>query len=168
MLTNRQKRKISLELIFCGLIMIGVYTVFNLFVGLAIIHGSSMNPTLQDGSVIIMNKQTTNLEYGDIVIINENVYGKELIKRVIGKEGDIIDIDFETGIVTRNGTPLDEPYTNTPTNKGYDVKFPITVEKDCIFVMGDNRNDSVDSRSSQVGCIPLTCIEGVYLWTIRK
>ena len=74
-----------------------------------------------------------------------------IIKRVIATEGQTVDIDFENGVVFVDGKRLIEPYTRTPTNLSYDVKFPITVKKNCVFVMGDNRNDSLDSRSSSIG-----------------
>ena len=64
-----------------------------------------------------------------------------------------MDIDFEKGIVYVDGKALDEPYVNTPTNLYEGVSFPLTVKENCVFVMGDNRNDSKDSRSSEIGQI---------------
>ena len=80
-------------------------------------------------------------------------YGRPLVKRVIGMAGDTIDIDFENGVVYRNGNALDEPYTAEPTYLQETVTFPVTVPEGCIFVMGDNRNNSTDSRSASVGFI---------------
>ena len=62
-----------------------------------------------------------------------------------------MDIDFEEGIVYVDDVPLDEPYVNTPTNLFEGIKFPIIVEENCVFVLGDNRNDSLDSRSLDIG-----------------
>ena len=62
-----------------------------------------------------------------------------------------MDIDFENGIVYVDGLPLEEPYINTPTNREEGMEFPLIVEEDCYFVMGDNRNNSLDSRNPRVG-----------------
>ncbi|MBR6548641.1 MAG: signal peptidase I, partial [Clostridia bacterium] len=74
-----------------------------------------------------------------------------IIKRVIATEGQIVDIDFETGVVYVDGVALDESYVKTPTNVKFDINFPVSVPEDCVFVLGDNRNNSTDSRSSLIG-----------------
>ena len=103
-------------------------------------------------------------ERGDVVIVDgDTVYGKPLVKRVIAKGGDTISIDYATGEVVVNGQLLDEPYLAEPTRLGYDIEFPYTVPEGTLFVMGDNRNASLDSRSSQIGCIPETDILGKVL-----
>ena len=113
-----------------------------------------MKPTLNDKDTVAVAGAVTNFEYGDIVIINQpwrrNV---PIIKRVIAVGGDTINIDFRRNEVYVNGVKLDEPYILEPTELSYDVQFPLTVDEGKLFVMGDNRNDSVDSRSSEIGLI---------------
>ena len=101
---------------------------------------------------------TGNLFYrepkqGDIVVLSKQAYdhGKPIVKRVIATEGQIVDMDFENGIVYVDGLPLEEDYTNTMTNLDEGAVFPQIVEENCVFVMGDNRNNSKDSRSLEIG-----------------
>lgn len=74
-----------------------------------------------------------------------------IIKRVIAVAGQTVNIDFEKGVVSVDGVELDEPYTRTLTNRQGDVEFPVYVPEGYIFVLGDNRNDSLDSRYTQIG-----------------
>lgn len=123
--------------------------------------GSSMNNTLVDGDRLLITAITTNLKRGDIVIAGQPWESdKLLVKRIIGIEGDTIDINFETGQVFRNGELLDEPYIkdydtlgNGGTLNNGDVHFPVTVPEGKVFVMGDNRNNSRDSRFTSIGFI---------------
>ena len=127
--------------------------------------GTSMYPTLCNGDRII----TSNLFYtpkdGDIVVVKKASFGDEpIVKRVIATAGQTVDIDFSTGIVYVDGEALDEPYTAAPTITQEDFSGPVTVPEGCVFLMGDNRNDSTDSRSSRIGMVDTRCIIGkVYL-----
>ena len=76
-----------------------------------------------------------------------------LVKRIIATEGQVVDIDFNEGVVYVDGVALDEPYTNTPTNEREGFTGPVTVPEGYVFVMGDNRNGSTDSRDSRIGLI---------------
>lgn len=143
--------------------LIAVVILFTLVFRIVGVQGKSMLETLHEGDRVIISNLFYTPSQGDIVVISRNYTNDEnqvstrdnepIIKRVIATEGQTVDIDFDTGVVTVDGQVLDEPYINTPTNLHYDVEFPQTVPEGCIFVMGDNRNNSLDSRSSEIGMI---------------
>ena len=145
--------------------IITVFLIFALAFRVVGVDGDSMNNTLQNGDWLAVSGVTVNLERGDIVVVNQpwerNV---PIIKRVIGVEGDTVDIDFEEGRVFVNGKEIYEPYIAEKTTLSYDVVFPVTVGKDEIFVMGDNRNDSLDSRSGKIGMIDVHYVLGKALF----
>ena len=131
--------------------------VFLLLFRVVVVSGISMNSTLVHGDYLLLINNVFYKEpkAGDIIVAAKDSYenGEPIIKRVIATEGQWVDIDFEKGIVYVNGTALDEPYTNTPTNMYEGVDFPIMVEEGCVFALGDNRNSSKDSRSLEIGQI---------------
>ena len=135
--------------------LVGILLVFMFLFRMVVVSGPSMMQTLQDGDRLILLSNTlyTNPKYGDIVVASKDSFkdGEPIIKRVIATEGQRVDIDFERGIVSVDGKPLDEPYTNTPTNLFEGTTFPLVVKKGHVFVLGDNRNDSLDSRSLDIG-----------------
>jgi len=137
--------------------MVGILLLFMIVFRVVVVSGPSMQQTLQHGDclVLINNIFYREPKYGDIVVATKSTYkdGEPIIKRVIATEGQVVDIDFEKGIVYVDGVALDEPYVNTPTNLYEGVSFPLTVKEGCVFVMGDNRNDSKDSRSVEIGQI---------------
>ena len=120
------------------------------------ISGSSMEPTLNNGEIVVLIK-TAKLDRGDLCGFSFS--NKILIKRVIGLPGDLIFIDDE-GIVYVNGEILDEPYINEHELGECDIEFPYTVPENEYFVMGDRRETSIDSRSSVIGCVPYDQIFG--------
>lgn len=113
------------------------------------IYGSSMSPTLEEGDIVVSIK-SKNYETGDIVAFYYN--NKILIKRVIASSGDWVDLD-EDGTVYVNGEKLDEPYVKDKAFGECDLELPYQVPESRIFVMGDHRSVSVDSRSKAVGCV---------------
>ncbi len=135
----------------------GVILIFSLLFRIVVVSGPSMNNTLVDGDwlLLLSNVAYGEPQKGDVIVASKDSFdnGAPIIKRVIATEGETVDIDFEAGIVYVNGLPLEEPYTLTPTNQQEGVAFPITVDDGCIFVMGDNRNVSKDSRSTDIGLI---------------
>lgn len=140
--------------------ILAVVLCFSFFFRIATIDGDSMLNTLVDGERVIITNMFYEPKVGDIVVISRNKENSvftmnntntPIIKRVIALEGQSVDIDFEEGIVYVDGIALDEPYTRTPTNHMGDIQFPVTVDEGCIFVLGDNRNESLDSRDSRIG-----------------
>ncbi len=139
-----------------------VFVLFTFIFRTVTVDGNSMNPGLSNGDKIILSNFLYTPDYGDIIVINRDAdQGKPLIKRVVALGGDEINIDFETHLITVNGRVITETYRVTApiTHKG-DVEFPVTVPENCVFVLGDNRNDSRDSRFSDVGFIDLGDVSG--------
>ena len=135
-----------------------VVLVLNLFVcKLAIVSGSSMYPTLHHRDILLVWMLNDKPENGDIVVVNTDedsvMAGEKIVKRVIATEGQVVDIDFSTGTVFVDGQALDEPYIHSSTTRPEGMKFPLTVDDGCVFVMGDNRLKSMDSRDPLIGLI---------------
>lgn len=140
--------------------IIAVVIIFSLLFRVATIDGDSMKSTLFSEDKVIITNLAYEPKLGDIVVISRNADNSvesvgssdmPIIKRVIAVGGQTVDIDFDRGVVSVDGAPLDEPYVNTPTNRHYDIKFPVYVPEGYIFVLGDNRNESLDSRASSIG-----------------
>ena len=134
-----------------------IMLIFLLLFRMVIVSGSSMYDTLRDGDwlILISNVFYQEPEYGDIIVASKDSFndGEAIVKRMIATEGQIVDIDFNAGIVYVDGVALDEPYTYTPTNIHEGLTFPLLVRENCIFAMGDNRNESKDSRHPDIGLI---------------
>ena len=155
--TEERKKAVLLYLHDFVYWLTGILLVFLLLFRVVVVSGVSMNQTLVHGDYLLLinNVFYTEPKQGDIIVAAKSSFkgGEPIIKRVIATEGQWVDIDFETGVVYVNGNPLEEPYTNTPTNLYEGVDFPIMVDEGCIFVLGDNRNESKDSRSMEIGQI---------------
>ena len=134
-----------------------VMVLFLLLFRVVVVSGSSMNNTLVNGDYLLLVSSTLYPEpkYGDIIVASKKSFenGDPIVKRVIATEGQVVDIDFVTGTVYVDGVALKEDYTATRTTVSEGVVFPITVDENCLFVLGDNRNGSKDSRSPEIGLI---------------
>lgn len=137
--------------------LLTVMVLFLIAFRVIVVTQNSMFSTLWDGDYLLLvsNLFSGKPEQGDIVVISKQSYenGKPIVKRVIATEGQTVDIDFDSGIVYVDGAVLEEPYLQQRTNNSEGTVFPLTVEENCIFVLGDNRAVSLDSRSPQIGQI---------------
>lgn len=157
-------------------ILAAVTLLFVFVVRLVGVDGTSMLPTLHHGDYLILESNFLyhgdDIETGDIVVLTVPYYKEEpIVKRVIATGGQTVDIDFENHIVYVDGQALEEPYLIDYTGTGswnnwdgeYGLSYPATVPEDCIFVLGDNRNNSTDSRFAPVGMVDTRCILGKVL-----
>lgn len=126
------------------------------------IYGTSMTPTLQDGEILFSVK-TSDMEKGDIIAFYYN--NKILVKRVIAEAGEWVDIS-EDGTVYVDGVKLDEPYLAEKAFGDADIELPYQVPDGRVFVMGDHRTTSVDSRHTVVGCVAQEQIVGKIVFRI--
>ena len=141
--------------------MVACIVVFTFFVRIVGVEGRSMVPTLQHGDKLIVSNIGYTPERGDIVILRKDTFMEEpIVKRIIAVEGQEVKINFERGIVYVDGLAQKEPYINALTNDEQDFDDPIIVPENCVFVMGDNRNDSTDSRTDRLGCVDVRYIIG--------
>ena len=150
--------------------LVACVLVFTFVARVITVYGRSMQDTFYEGHRVIISRLAAPYEYGDIVVLQKDSYGPmPLIKRVIATEGQTVDIDFEQGVVYVDGVALDEPYTKEPTYDREDFTGPVTVPEGCVFVMGDNRNNSEDSRRASVGCVSTEDVLGevvVRIWPL--
>lgn len=144
--------------------VLAVVLVFTFAVRIVGVSGQSMRETLQDGDKLLVVNGYLCGEYrrGDIVIFQKPSFedGELIVKRVIATEGQTVDIDFAAGVVFVDGEALEEPYIREPTWLDEGLEFPVTVPEGCVFVMGDNRNDSKDSRYEGLGPLDTRYIVG--------
>ena len=135
-----------------------------------LVTGDSMFTTLWDGDYLLLVSELFcgAPEPGDIVVISKQSFdnGSPIVKRVIATEGQTVDIDFESGTVYVDGKALRDPYIHNETTNEEGTVFPLTVAENCIFVLGDNRAVSLDSRSPQIGQIDRREVLGKALFLI--
>ena len=153
--TWQQNVALYLHDMICMLVV--VMAVLMLFLRIIVVDGPSMERTLLNGDymLLVSNMFYKEPKYGDVVVFSKQAYdnGKPIVKRIIATEGQTVDIDFNEGVVYVDGVALDEPYTKTLTTLKEGTTFPMVVEEGKVFVMGDNRNNSKDSRSTQIGLV---------------
>ena len=149
-----------------------VVLLFTFFIRMSRVEGDSMYPTLvhHDRMLLLSSVWYQNPEPGDIVVARIPAFSRDpIVKRVIATEGDTVDIDFENGIVYVNGEVLEEDYINELTTRQFyeeGLSFPVTVEDNHVFLMGDNRNDSYDSRYASIGLVDCRQILGKALMIV--
>lgn len=164
--------------------VLAAVVLFNCFARLTRVDGSSMDPTLQHGEMMLIWSLGYQPKQGDIVVLNkidtvtdQLLHSAAIVKRVIATGGQTVDIDYTTGTVYVDGLPLSETYTNGEMYRPDPTTHPMMqqthweVPEDSIFVMGDNRNASTDSRDDMVGPIHTDYILGKVvfaLWPMEK
>ena len=138
---------IIFALVFCVLLFVFAVRMVN-------VVGHSMVPTLEQSDKVVISNLFYHPKQGDVVVLRKQTLMQEpIVKRIIATEGQAVDIDFDDGVVYVDGKALDEPYVNEPVHDRENFEGKITVPEGCVFVMGDNRNASTDSRDARLGCV---------------
>lgn len=160
---SQRYRKLLKNTVFSLLVVAAIsILIATLFLPVLEIYGSSMSPTMNNKDIVVSVK-TTQLERGDICCLYYNNH--ILVKRVIGVAGDEIAMD-EDGNVFVNGQLLEEPYLVEKALGECDLEFPFTVPEQTVFVLGDNRASSVDSRNSLIGCVSVDEVVGKIVFRV--
>lgn len=154
-------------LIQTGCTMLAVYLLMTLVIGITVIHGDSMQPTLYDSDIALVWRLSGKYEAGDIILFSSEAFPDALVKRVVAGPGDILEIDNETGKVIVNNVILDEPYIYSGTYTRNGNNDPIILGENEYFVLGDNRMVALDSRDERVGTIMKGEIMGKIVFLVR-
>lgn len=160
---DTKKRRNTYDWIQClTSALIVCVVIFIFFIRVIDVRGTSMNPTLNNQDKMLVSDLFYKPKAGDIVVFKKDQYDpdKALVKRVIATEGQEINIDFDKGIVYVDGQAIEEDYISELTTTKLDFIGPQTVPDGCVFVMGDNRNMSTDSRKSEIGMVDNRLIIG--------
>ena len=151
---------IIFALVFCVLLFVFAVRMVN-------VVGHSMVPTLEQSDKVVISNLFYHPKQGDVVVLRKQTLMQEpIVKRIIATEGQTVDIDFDDGVVYVDGKALDEPYVNEPVHDRENFEGKITVPEGCVFVMGDNRNASTDSRDARLGCVDTRYIMGRVYFTL--
>lgn len=165
---KKQINRFTKDILILLLLFCVTYTIKAHFFQFAIIRGESMYPTFADQDVILVNQFNYTLSRGDVILIdmsNKSLPGRYIVKRIIAVEGDSINLDYENNTVCVNGMKILEPYLNygcddpmmsLDTVKNITYQVPMGM----VFVLGDNRNNSIDSRYEMIGMISKADIAG--------
>jgi len=143
--------------------LVVIILIFSFCFRIITVMGDSMLQTLKSEDKLIVSSINYEPEYGDIVVVNmPNWTDRPFIKRIIATEGQKVDIDYNTGSMVVDGEYLYEPYINEEIREvSYEeLDFPVRVPEGHVFVVGDNRNHSTDSRSGLIGCVDERYIMG--------
>ena len=141
--------------------------VFAFFVRIIGVIGQSMEPSFHEGDSVVISRLFYEPRQGDVVVLRKLSFQEEpIIKRIIATGGQTVDIDFEAGVVYVDDQPLEEPYTAEAVRMPLDFDGKITVPENSVFVMGDNRNHSTDSRSRNLGFVDERYIMGKVLFQL--
>ena len=141
--------------------LVVIVLLFSFVMRVSTVDGDSMLPTLHDGEFLLVSDLFYSPDPGDIIVAKPENFDYPIVKRVIATGGQTVDINFSTGAVYVDGVELDEPYISAPTHTSEGMTFPLLVPEGQLFLMGDNRNDSTDSRSPMVGCVDERYVLGV-------
>lgn len=162
----------NFSLIKVLILIVGIVAFFlivnTFFLKIVVVNGTSMSPTLENGQIVLIKPKEKDIRCGDIVVFKSKSVSDTQefwIKRVIGTGGDTVEINYEQNTVAVNGELLSESYINQedddPMRNMTDIRVETYIVPDgSLFVMGDNRNHSTDSRSQEVGLIPREWIIG--------
>lgn len=161
---ERRKYRALVTVEFVALIA-GIMIVFYMLTGISTVQGNSMYPTLHSGDRVIYNRRTADYKAGDVIVL-KRPDGEEFVKRIVAIAGDTVNIQNGKVYVNGEEEKLDGPVGETKASDEGDVEYPVTVQDDQVFVLGDNREVSEDSR--MFGAVSLDDVKGKIVWYMGK